>query len=304
MISKLSYRVRSDEAGTRLDKFLAARSGLPRLLCRRAIEEGAVWASANKGRRRLRRLSFPVAAGQVIEMHHGPAAGEPPPEPLRILHEDSALVAIDKPAGLPSQGTLQSDRRDALALASQQTNQRLRTVHRLDAGTSGVLLFAKNHDIASALAQQFRDGTARKVYRAIAVGRLPQTTGLIDLPLGADRRPGSRRVTADGAPAQTNYHVLAAREPLLLLELRPHTGRTHQLRVHLAHLGAPILGDGRYRGPRALTLPDGTFVGADRPLLHAAELSVVHPVTGKPLVLRAEVPADFSSVEEAIRKKE
>ena len=140
MPTKLSFRVENADAGTRLDKFLAARSGLSRLLCRRAIEEGAVW----EGRQRLRRLSMPVVAGQVIELNRDTAPEEALPV-LRILLEDASLVAVDKPAGVPSQGTLTSDRRDALAIASRQTGRELRTVHRLDAGTSGVLLLAKNH---------------------------------------------------------------------------------------------------------------------------------------------------------------
>jgi 23S rRNA pseudouridine1911/1915/1917 synthase len=293
MATKLSFRVSAGEAGTRLDKFLAARSGLSRLLCRRAIEEGAVW----QGRRRLRRLSMPVEAGQLIELNRETAPEQPLPV-LRILYEDAALVAVDKPAGLPSQATLSSDRRDALAIASQQIGRELRTVHRLDAGTSGVLLLVKNHAAASALAAQFREGTARKIYRAICCGRLPHDAGQIDLPIQADRRPGSQRVSVGGAPAQTDYRLLAARGPLLLVDLRPLTGRTHQLRVHLSHLGAPVFGDVRYRGPRTIALPDGGFARADRPLLHAAELRVTHPVSGKALVLRADDPADFTTVAE------
>jgi 23S rRNA pseudouridine1911/1915/1917 synthase len=296
MPTKLSFRVDARDAGTRLDKFLAAKSGLSRLLCRRAIEEGAVW----QGRQRLRRLSMPVVEGQIIELNRDTTPEQPLPV-LRILHEDASLVAVDKPAGIPSQGTLSSDRRDALAIASRQTGRELRTVHRLDAGTSGVLLLAKNHTAASALAAQFREGAARKTYWAICCGRLPEKNGRIDLPIQADRRPGSQRVSAEGVPAQSDYRVLAARGPLLLVELKPLTGRTHQLRVHLSHVGAPVFGDVRYRGPRTLGLPDGTFARAERPLLHAAELRIAHPLDGRELVLRADEPEDFSSVGALIR---
>jgi 23S rRNA pseudouridine1911/1915/1917 synthase len=242
---------------------------------------------------------MPVEAGQVIELNHDATPTESLPV-LRILHQDASLVAVDKPAGLPSQGTLTSDRRDALAVAGRQLGRELRTVHRLDAGTSGVLLLAKDHRSASKLAAQFREGTARKTYRAICCGRLPAETGRIDLPIAADLRPGTQRVASSGAPAQTDYRVLATKASLLLVELHPLTGRTHQLRVHLAHLGAPVFGDQRYRGPRALALPDGTFVRADRPLLHAAELRIAHPVSGKELILRADDPEDFAAVAKLI----
>jgi 23S rRNA pseudouridine1911/1915/1917 synthase len=289
--SKVSFQVRPAEAGMRLDKFLAARSGLSRLACRRAIEEGSVW----QGRQRLHRLSLAVAAGQVIAMHRDTVPIEPPLS-LRVLHEDRSLIAVDKPPGLPSQGTLESDRRDALAVAERQTGGKLRTVHRLDAGTSGVLVLAKDHESASLLAEQFRKGTAHKVYRAICCGDLREEAGRIDLPIGPGERPGTQRVSAKGAPAQTDYRVLARRGALMLVELRPATGRTHQLRVHLSHLGAPVFGDVRYRGPRTLALPDGSFAHAERPLLHAAELRLRHPGSGKPLVIKSDDPEDFARV--------
>jgi len=291
MPTKLTFQVRPAEAGLRLDKFLAARSGLSRLVCRRAIEEGAVW----QGRQRLRRLSMPVEAGKVIELNRDPLPADPPLE-VRVIYEDAALVAIDKPAGLPSQGTLASDRRDALAVVGRQVGVALRTVHRLDAGTSGVLVLAKNHNAASALGAQFREGTARKTYRAVCCGNLPQDSGRIDLPIRAAERPGTYRVATGGVPAQTDYRVLGRRGSLLLVELKPLTGRTHQLRVHLSHLGAPVFGDVRYRAPRTLALPDGVFARAERPLLHASELRLRQPVSGKPLVLRADDPEDFARV--------
>jgi 23S rRNA pseudouridine1911/1915/1917 synthase len=287
----------------RLDKFLAARSGLSRLACRRAIEEGSVWL----GKKRLRRLSFSVEPGKVIALHQPADAARSPlatPPGLRVLYDDARLIAVDKPAGLPSQATLESDRRDALAVAERQTGRRLRTVHRLDSGTSGLLVLAKDHRAASDLARQFREGTVEKVYRAVCCGALPADAGRIDLPVGRAERLGLQRVSAAGAPARTVYRVLARRGPLLLVELRPETGRTHQLRVHLSHLGAPVFGDSRYRGPSSLALSDGTFVSAERPLLHAAELRVRHPATGESLVLRCEDPQDFTRVAAAIQQGE
>ena len=195
MPTKVSFQVRPAEAGMRLDKFLAARSGLSRLACRRAIEEGAVWL----GRQRVRRLSFAVEAGKVIAMHQDAVQVEPPVT-LRVLFEDQAMIAVDKPAGLASQGTLSSDQRDALAVAERQIGRKLRTVHRLDAGTSGVLVLAKDHGSASALAEQFRQGTARKLYRAICCGDLPSEAGQIDLPIGPGERPGTQRVSPRAPP--------------------------------------------------------------------------------------------------------
>jgi 23S rRNA pseudouridine1911/1915/1917 synthase len=290
-MKRLQLRVSPPDAGQRLDKFLASRSGLSRGQCRRAIEEGGVWLA----RKRVRRLSLLIEAGQAFEIVIDDRPSVPQDEP-RVIFEDRSLLALDKPAGLPSQGTEASDRHNILGWAQERFDKRVRTVHRLDAGTSGVLVLARSSESATALAAQFKAGTVSKRYLAICVGRLPAEQGRLEQRIQPSSRRGVFEVSdSGGVPAVTDYRVLAQRAPLLLVETRPATGRTHQIRVHLSAAGAPLLGDLRYRGPSGVTL-DGEVLRATRPLLHAAELALDHPATGKRVVFKAEPPDDFASL--------
>jgi len=203
---------------------------------------------------------------------------------------------LDKPAGLPSQGTLASDRRNALGWAQQLRGDEVRTVHRLDIGTSGVLLLAKTAAAATALAGQFKQGLVEKRYLALCVGALPADEGRLAQRIGPSARRGVFEVTAaGGVPAVTDYRVLARRPPLMLVEARPATGRTHQIRVHLAAAGAPLLGDPRYGGPSSLRL-ESELIRATRPLLHATALTVTHPRSQTRVSFEANPPADFAAI--------
>ncbi|MHB8419303.1 MAG: RluA family pseudouridine synthase [Myxococcales bacterium] len=290
---KVSVTVSAADVGERLDKFLAAHAGLSRGQCRRVIAEGGVWLEG----RRIQRLSRPVAAGETFSLVVDPKPAGDLPEP-RVLQDDRWLVALDKPPGLPTQGTLASADRNALAWAERRAGRPVFSVHRLDAGTSGILVVAKSREAARALAAAFREGRVRKVYLALASGRLPAASGTIDAPLVKGRTPGRWQVArgGQGLAAQTDYQVLRASGSLLLVEARPRTGRTHQIRVHFEHAGAPILGDGRYRGPSVVPLPDGGAAVAKRPMLHAASLELPHPKDGTPLRLAAPPPADFAAI--------
>jgi 23S rRNA pseudouridine1911/1915/1917 synthase len=278
------------DAGSRLDKFLAARSGLSRGACRRILAEGGVWLEG----RRITRLSRPVRAGERLELFASAAEQGHSPEPA-VLFEDASLLALDKPPHLPTQGTLTSDRANALAWARRHTRREVFSVHRLDLGTSGVLLVAKTRESAAALGSQLRRGQVEKRYLALAFGRLPSEAGIIEIPLRKGATPGRYEVARSGPgwPARTDYRVLAARGDLLLVEARPKTGRTHQIRVHLSHLGAPLLGDRRYRGPPSVEQPSGGAFVAGRPMLHAAEIRFEHPVSGGSLRIEAPLPEDF-----------
>ncbi len=271
----------------RLDKFLAARSGLSRGACRRALTDGGVWA---KGKR-VTRLSRLVAAGETFAMAveaRAAVALEP-----SILFEDDWLLALDKPAGLPSQGTLSSAEGNAIAWAGRHTGRPVFSVHRTDSGTSGVLIVAKGQAAATALAAAFREGTVSKRYLAIGSGRLPAKAGIIDAPLRRSPTPGRWQVAASGLAARTDYELLASSGSTLFVAAEPRTGRTHQIRVHLAHAGAPLLGDRRYRGPSSVQLPSGGAFVPQRPMLHASRLRVAHPGTQEPLEIKAPLPADF-----------
>jgi 23S rRNA pseudouridine1911/1915/1917 synthase len=226
---------------------------------------------------------------------HGasPEAGALAPE--GILHVDPDLVAVDKPAGLAAQATLTGT--DALPRRVEAAvNGPVGLVHRLDRETSGVTVFGRGRRSTANLAESFREGRARKVYLAVCAGRPAAQTGRWTGRLARDPSGGGRfRVDTRGVPAFTRYAVLddTLEGGLCLVRLEPETGRTHQLRVHLAHAGAPIFGDRRYGGPAFLTLSDGTRIEPDRFLLHAYRLTVPHPRSGEATTFEAPIPEDF-----------
>lgn len=250
-----------------------------------------MWA----GGKRVTRLSRVVASGETYSM-----AVEARPQDLAeptILFEDEWLLALDKPAGLPSQGTLSSAEGNAIAWVERHVGKPVFSVHRTDSGTTGVLIVAKGQGAATTLAAAFREGTVAKRYLAIGSGRLPATSGSIEAPLRRSPTPGRWQVaTSGGLPARTDYELLASSGTTLFISAEPKTGRTHQIRVHLAHAGATLVGDRRYRGPSSLQLPTGGSFVAQRPMLHSSRLRVAHPGTHEPLEIKAPLPADFREV--------
>lgn len=206
-----------------------------------------------------------------------------PAEELGILYEDEAVIAVDKPSGMPSVPGLDG-RKSAQEILGERFSQ-IFAVHRLDMDTSGILLFAKTEESAAALRSGFEERTVRKTYIALvspSVDISPE--GRIDLPLSPDydERPRQKVDRAAGKPAITEYSVLSRSSGYCRLELHPVTGRTHQLRVHCAHrdgLGSPILGDRLYGSPFAPRL-----------FLHAAQIVFIHPVSGMVITLSSDVP--------------
>ncbi|MBF5043689.1 RluA family pseudouridine synthase [Aggregicoccus sp. 17bor-14] len=271
---------------------VARELSLPGPEARALVEAGAVYLAG----RRCRDPGAALAAAPVVmvvleeggESALAPAAA---PSPLRVLWEDAALLAVDKPAGVTAQPTEGRVGASLVDLASTHLGAQAGLVHRLDRETSGVTVFGKTPAATSALAAQFREGTAKKRYLAACGPGLPPR-GTVDLPLSKDpQRPGRYRATrqANGVPALTHYETLHAGEAFCLVLLLPQTGRTHQLRAHLTALGAPILGDARYGGAaRAAGLE------APRCLLHAQVLELAHPVSGAALRLVSPVPADLA----------
>ena len=295
-MKRLSLVVASADEGERLDRFIAARGGISRGLARRALDAGGVFLDG----RRCKVSSRLVRAGQavVVNLEEGGRAAEPPPplERARLLYADRDLVAVDKPPFVAAQPTLTHDRGTLPDLVQALLGAPVTLVHRLDRETTGVTVFARTAAAASALAEAFRAGGPEKTYLALC-GRAPAPPeGRIDAPLGKDpTRPGLRRVDPAGDPAATRYRTLRASDRAALVEARPETGRTHQIRVHLASVGAPILGDPRYGGARRvgeLAIP--------RVLLHARRLELDHPATGARLVLEAPVPEDLAAAERAL----
>jgi 23S rRNA pseudouridine1911/1915/1917 synthase len=278
------FNVEPTEEMLRLDQLIAERTGLSRRQARAVLETGGVQVA----RRRVRVASRTLAAGTEVRVAHDDALGAPPELQVPVLYEDDWLLVVDKPAGMPCQGTQASDRHDLTALLQRQRpGQMLALQHRLDQGTSGVIVFAKQ--AAGHLGTQFQGRTVAKTYLA-RVSR-PQAAAAVDLPVGRVRgsrptRYGCSGDLAEARPALTEFRPASAEETAGLepghwVVAEPRTGRTHQIRVHLAHLGNPVLGDAYYGGE-----PSGQL------WLHAWKLVLEHPVTGAALALTA-LPVRF-----------
>lgn len=299
-MSASTHLVAEDDADTRLDRWIRRR--FPH------ITQGAIqkWCRTGQVRVDGSRVDAAVklAAGQSVRLPPVPDAPAPAPVILpaeaerraleaMVLYQDDTLIVLNKPPGLPTQGGPGITRHldgmlDALRFGDAD---RPRLVHRLDRDTSGVLLLARSPGAAARLAALFRGRDVRKTYWAVVAGRPVPVEGQIDLPLmrvggpRGERTAPARRGDPDAARAITDYRTLdhAARK-LAWLELQPLTGRTHQLRVHCAEIGAPILGDGKYGGDSAHV--DGL---SGKMHLHARGLSFPHPAGGS-LEVMADLP--------------
>lgn len=284
--------LRPEEDGQRLDAFLAERlPGLSRSRVQRLIADGDVIVDGKRVR-----ASHRLSAGQRVAAalpETVPDALRPQAARLEVVHEDADLVVVDKPPGLtvhPAAGQPDGTLANALVARYPEVEGvggpgRAGIVHRLDKGTSGLLVAARNEAAHAGLAAQFKDRLVSKRYTALAVGSLSEERAVIDAPVG--RHPGQRQrmaVVSDGRPAETPYRVLERYRGYTLVEASPKTGRTHQVRVHFASIGHPLAGDATYgrREP-----------GLGRQFLHAAYLAFGHPRSGEAVEFRAELPADL-----------
>jgi 23S rRNA pseudouridine1911/1915/1917 synthase len=270
---------------------VAARLGVEPAQAAALVRRGAVYV---RGRRAMDPAVLAAAGDKVLvvleESGRSVLAPEPPSAPWRVLYQDAALLAADKPAGLPAQAT-PGGTTGLGELVSAHLGRPAGRVHRLDRETTGVTLFGLTAASTAALAAAFRTGRVRKQYLAAPGPGVPEA-GTVDLPLSRDpSRPGRWRASAraHGVPAVTDFRRLGGGEGFDLVVLWPRTGRTHQLRAHLTSLGAPILGDARYGGARTV---GGHLVR--RCLLHAHALQLPNPVTGAVLTLVAPVPGDLA----------
>jgi 23S rRNA pseudouridine1911/1915/1917 synthase len=280
------------EAGERVDVVLAHRSGVTRARVQRALKAGAVTVDGGSVR-----PSHRLAAGQVVEGEL-PAPEFAPPEaedmPLEIRYSDDRVLVVAKPAGLVvhparghSGGTLVNALLGLGVPLAGAGSVRPGIVHRLDKDTSGLLLVARDDAAQTYLVDALRARSVERRYLALVRGRMPAASGTIEASVG--RHPVKRRLMAvvdGGRPAVTHYVVLDSNERLALLDVTLETGRTHQIRVHLSHLGHPVLGDRTYGG--ALEL------GLTRPFLHAHKLSFPHPDGDRRIEVSASLPEDLS----------
>ncbi len=221
--------------------------------------------------------------------------------PIEIITEDQHFLALNKDAQTtsvpgPANSTTTLANR---ALGYAQTQSQPYVPHiltRLDFDTSGVVLFAKSNFIQSMVQDQITNHTMKKEYLAVVSGRLPNDHGMIDLPLKKESYESARRIVAsDGKPSQTEYWVQERFEDATMIKVRLHTGRTHQIRAHFAHLGFPLIGDELYGGPTQLI---------HRQMLHAAHLELVNPFTDQPESFNASLPDDFQDALIHLRKNQ
>jgi 23S rRNA pseudouridine1911/1915/1917 synthase len=315
--------VAPDDAGQRLDVFLAAHlPAFSRATLQRAIDAGHVHVDNVIAKPSLRlRTGNEVVVRHIEVPREGPA---PQDIALSILHEDDAIIVVDKPAGMivhPAKGHWEGTLASALAhhfgtLSGRGGPTRPGIVHRLDRDTSGVIVVAKNDQVHDALSAQFKTRAVEKEYLAIVVGVPDRDRDVIDEPIGDHpthrEKKAIRREDASARPAVTEYEVIERFAGFALLRARPRTGRTHQIRIHLAHVGHPVLCDRLYGGramlserelmPRGLTSEPSELILLDRQALHAHRLTIMHPITGVRMTFEAAVPADIIKALDALRR--
>ncbi|MFO7534437.1 MAG: RluA family pseudouridine synthase [Kiritimatiellia bacterium] len=300
-----SLTAQPEDRGLRLDAWLARKlPDLSRARIQALIGQGRITCAG-----KTIKASHTVTAGLTVTVViPPPAPAEPRAEaiPLSIIYEDPDIVVIDKPAGLvvhPAAGHASGTLVNALLhhcsdLAGIGGELRPGIAHRLDRDTSGLMVAAKNDAALAGLQAQFKAHEVRKIYLALAAGHPAPPAGRIESLIGRCRQDRKKMSAspARGRPAVTLYETVRAYAEWSLLRVRIETGRTHQIRVHLTHIGHPIAGDPVYGRRAAPPLP----LPADRQMLHAAELAFTHPRTGKPLAFTAPPPPDMQTLLDAL----
>ena len=303
MTEERQIRFTIDAGGERLDRTLAAQlPDMSRAQLQRLVKDGAVTVND-----RLSKPAYRVEPGDAITVllpEEPEAAVRPEPIPLSVVYEDDFLLAVDKPAGMvvhPAAGHTSGTLVNAL-LARYPSSadvgglERAGIVHRLDKDTSGLLLVAKDAATHDALQRQFKRRQVQKTYLALVEGRVSPREGVIEAPVGRNRKERKRMsVTRSGRPALTRYRVTETFREHSLLEVQPHTGRTHQVRVHLNWLGHPVVGDRVYGWRNQPLLPERHF-------LHAWMLCFTHPTSGEEMTLAAPLPPELDRLLAQLRQ--
>jgi len=314
--------VSAGEHPKRLDVYLSTHTAdLSRAAIQRLIEKGAVTVNGKRPKPAQKvkpgdEIAWDVPKAEPLEI-----GGEP--IPLDVLFEDNVLLVLNKPAGIvvhPAPGHwsgtlvnallyhMQSTRAasDGESFASIGGRERPGLVHRLDKGTSGVMVIAKTDAAHQGLSKQFKSHAIHRVYLALVLGSVKGRTGRVDLAIGRDTKDRKKISARTTSPRQavTEFQVAErfgtkrSGKEATLVEVHPQTGRTHQIRVHLASLGHPLLGDETYGGRKVCAIGD---LCIERPMLHARTLGFTHPVTGKYLEYTVPPPADMEHLMHALR---
>lgn len=294
-MDKRTLTATAEDAGKRLDAFLAeALPELTRSAAARLCQEGQVTAGDRPLAKNAR-----LSGGEVLTVtlpDPEPLEAAPQDIPLDVVYEDADVIVVNKPKGLvvhPAPGHPDGTLVNALlhhcagSLSGVGGALRPGIVHRIDRDTSGLIIAAKNDFAHQKLSAQLQDHTLSRIYHCIVVGNLREDSGTVDAPIG--RHPTDRKkmaVVAGGRPAVTHWTVLERLPGFTYTECRLETGRTHQIRVHMAHIGHPILGDTVYGAKRAVP-------GLQGQCLHAVGLRFLHPRTGEPVELWCGLPEEF-----------
>lgn len=304
-MNKVAFTVNEEQAGKRLDVFITealgsvSRAHVQKLIEAEAVNVGSKTAKAN----------YKVQVNDMVEVtipEAKPVEVLPEDIPLDILYEDRDVIVVNKPRGMvvhPAVGNYTGTLVNALLehcndLSGINGAIRPGIVHRLDKDTSGVMIAVKNDRAHLSLAAQIKNRTASRRYTAIVHGNIEESQGIINAPIG--RHPIDRKKMAvtfeNSKEAITKFKVLERFGNYTLVECKLMTGRTHQIRVHMAHIGHPVVGDPKYGSGRKLFAIDGQA-------LHSTELTFTHPSTGKQLSFRAEMPKDMQEILKKLRNK-
>ena len=301
----LTLQPNKEDAGTRVDAWLAANlEGLTRSAAQRLLEEGKVLCG---GKALVKNYKITGAETLEVELPDPePVDVVPQDIPLDVVYEDDDVIVVNKPKGLvvhPAPGHPDGTLVNALmyhcgdSLSGIGGELRPGIVHRIDRDTSGLIIAAKNDFAHQGLAAQLQDHTLARIYECVVVGNLRADSGTVDAPIG--RHPVDRKkqaVVANGRNAVTHWEVIDRYQGFTHVRCRLETGRTHQIRVHMAHINHPILGDTVYGNKKPVN-------GLQGQCLHAVGLRFIHPRTGEPVELRCSLPEEFENQLRKLRKQ-
>ena len=295
----------TEHAGLRLDAFLSADGGLTRSQAARLIEEGRVCVNGRAAAKSARLAGGETVTVDIPEVRDTALA--PQDIPLDVVYEDEDVIVVNKPKGLvvhPAPGHPDGTLVNALlhhcgdSLSGIGGEKRPGIVHRIDRDTSGLIIAAKNDAAHLALSAQLKDHSLSRTYECLVTGSMKQDSGTVDAPI--DRAPGDRKkmaVVSAGRRAVTHWEVIARYSGVTHLRCRLETGRTHQIRVHMAYIGHPILGDTVYGAKKPVP-------GLTGQCLHATGLRFVHPRTGQVVELHCPLPEEFTRMPEKLEKRQ
>ncbi len=287
------HEVKASDEGLLIKGLLKRERGVStRLMRRMRYGDGGIFMNGKPAK-----LIDPVMPGDLVQIKFPTEKSEFEPEdiPIDVIYEDESLLAVNKQPGLvvhPTKGHANHTLANGVMkyMLDREENYKIRFINRLDMNTSGIVLIGKNPHAQNNFANQASRGQIQKIYKALVCGIIAEDKGVIDLPIGKEDEDKVKRIVReDGSPSVTEYKVIERYDKgYTLIELNLVTGRTHQIRVHMSHIGHPVAGDELYGGERPWL--------ADRQALHAAKLVFFHPITGKRLNLKAEIPSDINEI--------